>query len=343
MSAPARFSTRREVKQLFGRLTPDVSPQTTDSQLTARLQYAHRLVEIMDQGDASLQIVLQRFTKTSDRLAKGFTALLSLSDVEPSDGLELSPMSPTARLLTLLTSEVNVYHRLFPSFIHGDSRGAAGIRYMIRSYADKYWSPAESKDITSFAARIVQEQAPGSRPWLQGLSLLEQLMRGDVLAASGSLSLLPEGTLIGSFQKAFEAALGVRTSWTSSNIASSRIEPGYQTLWTFFQLVRSSSTRIIPIYESPVHYAVANSNQLPTFLAKTIITTPSASSPLVSFARCLALAALTSIVQLKQANDRLFPKPELKEALFETCFDVMLGRTGWQYEGRSEVVCHLSV
>lgn len=242
-----------------------------------------------------------------------------------------------------MTSGVNVYHRLL-SFIgrDGGARGAAGIRFIISSHADKYyWSREESNAITSFAARIVQEQVPGSRPWLQGLSLLEQLMRGDSLAVPGSLSSLPEGTLRDSFRRAFEAASGVRINWTSSNPAGSGNEPAYQTLWTFLQLVRSSSTRTPPMDES-LHYAVSNSSQLHIFLADTIVTTPPTASPLVSFKRCLALAAFASIVELKRENYMLIWEPELKEALFKTCFGVMLGRTGWQYEARSEVVSHLS-
>lgn len=305
------------------------------------VHHATALVSIAEKDVASEDLVLQRFVKTSKRLEVGLKALLLVSDMEQPDILDPPPGSPILRLLYLLTTRTNIHYQAFPSFLEAQFGGAAGVRYIIHCNKNRFWSSEEKLAIVAFAMRIIRGRDHDSRQWVQGLLLLEQLMRGNIVGTSETLASLSRTSPAHEISQAFVKITDALNTSTSQPWMTTT---EYATAWLPLQLMRSSSAGVAPVHKAPIKYAINPHRNIPLLLARIINLVPTSdgwellSAPQCSFVRCLALAAFVPVLEFREAQEEVLSGKEVFKTLFATCFDVMLGRTEWQYQVRSETV-----
>lgn len=352
-----RYAIKRRTKKWFRRM---VTPKNKKGipEFRRRRDAAVALANVLDMGAHGSHAVLRRFTKSDPILQDGLAAVLIASDDDPLRNQPLSETSVTGKILTLLFQQANPLHQALPQCIASkDFRsGAAGALFILRLSNS---TPKDMDAWVNYCCRIMRRNRSGVGAWCHSLSLLEYLIRRYPDTALRSLTAPHEYPP--------EAALE-RVGWIviveppSMRCRAWFFRPRASTL----QLIRSIYQSSRPAVESPLRwmlrsgFAVALANividrtsvlhlhscsrgEHPECLEYPDAEMKNSWQVFVSqrpYMRCLALAALVPVLEFPEMRQEILEEGKLRDAFFETCFDVLLGRTEWQFDIDDDRVCH---
>lgn len=317
------FSTltvTREAERAFQRL---ISPPKANSKSflgwQGKSEPAEKLVNIVKNRTNGEAIVLRRFAKSSKRLRDGLAGLLLASDREVASNEVLNETMNTGQLLRLLINHTNIFYNAFSAFLtSGAQGGTVGIRFLLHSTrTSRVLSRDDAININNFISGLTQSDNPFRSS--RAHSLEEYLIRHHRRLVEH---------LQGTGPRPF-----YRSEYKSSEdyAASSALTPERLSLIQLKLAVFATAEPSCPLKSL---YGEEERRMWLQILV-ILVTNEGASSEskttaaILRFERCLALAALAWILQMENAIHAI---AAYVDKLFVVCWDVMLGRTTWQFD-----------